>query len=81
MEVVQKQRQEDLAMDSRSKREKLQEKWRCHECGKGTLKPYVFDIRGTLRYYRSCTLCDYRTKMKDYTEGVDLTLLDEKKEK
>lgn len=80
MEVVQKQRKEDLAMDKKDKRDKLQEKWRCHSCGKGVLKPYIFDIRGKLRYYRSCTMCDFRTRMKDYTEEVDLTLLDEKED-
>lgn len=80
MEVVQKQRNEDFAMDRKDKRHKIQEKWRCHSCGKGVLKPYVFDIRGALRYYRSCTMCDYRTKMKPMAPGVDLALLEDVKE-
>ena len=69
-----------MAMDVKAKRDKLQERWRCHDCGKGILKPYMFDRRDGLHYYRSCTLCSYRTPMKKYHKGVDIELADLKEE-
>lgn len=74
-EVVRQQTKEDRAMDIKSKRDKLQEKWRCHECGKGIMKPYLIDRRDGMRYYRSCTMCSHRTQLKPYHKGVDIELL------
>lgn len=76
-DFVNKQAKEDRAMDSKTRRDRLQEKWKCHECGKGILKPYVFDIKGNFKYYRSCTTCSHRTQMKPLTDDVDLELKDE----
>lgn len=76
-EVVRQQAREDRAMDNKSKRDKIQEKWRCHKCGEGVMKPYLFDRRDGMRYYRSCTTCSNRTKLKPYSKGVDIELLGE----
>jgi hypothetical protein len=73
-EVVEKQHKEDLAMDKAKGRKRLEARWKCHKCSDGVLKPYAVERRDGLFYYRSCTLCPNRTKLKPYKEGVDLEL-------
>ena len=49
---------------------KLKDKWKCFECGRGTLYIVKFPHPGGLHYFRSCDFCDHRTKAKPYTEKV-----------
>ena len=66
-ELVDKQHKEELHLENSNKNERLKEKWRCHECGKGCLYIKIFDhpVKGVL-YWRSCNLCDHKTAMKPY---------------
>lgn len=54
----------------------FEERWRCHFCGKGHLRPHKFKRRDGLFYFRKCSLegCGHTTKMQpliDPIEGLD----------
>ena len=45
--------------------------WTCFECGKGHMKIVILPRRDGVFYFRSCTLCENRTRSKKYTEEVE----------
>lgn len=57
-------------LDFKSKKEKLIEKWTCHKCGKGVMKLVLVSRVDGEHYFRSCSRCDNRTKIQEYTEKV-----------
>lgn len=76
-DFVKKQHQEEKALTNIQTHAKLLKKWSCFSCGAGVLKPYMIERRDGLKYYRACTVCSKRTKLKSYTENVDMGLLNE----
>jgi hypothetical protein len=71
-QLVDKQRKEDLQLQNMQEAARLKEKWGCHKCGKGHLLLKIWDhpVKGPM-YYRRCNLCDNRTKMQEYSSGVE----------
>lgn len=64
-ELVHKQTQEERAAKKDTK------DWTCHSCGKGRMKIVILSIPGNPKYFRKCTICDNRTKSKNYTSEVE----------
>lgn len=56
--------------DSKGYVEMLKKEWECHECKNGYLKITLVSQRDRLMYYRSCTNCGNRTRLKTYTDDV-----------
>lgn len=54
-----------------SKASKLRKKWKCFQCGKGTLKLVIVPRSDGEYYFRKCNCCEHRTKLKKYTEDVE----------
>lgn len=53
------------------KKQKEAEKWKCFECGEGTMRMKIFETRAGARYYRKCDNCPNRTKAQNYTKDVE----------
>ena len=45
--------------------------WKCHDCGKGTLRLRTLDRRDGTFYNRVCDNCNKRTRLKRYTPDVE----------
>lgn len=67
-ELVDQQRQEEK---NKEKKKESQNKWNCYQCGKGHMQLHIFNRRDGVFYYRSCTLCEHRTRMKKYHKDVE----------
>jgi transcription elongation factor Elf1 len=65
-ELVDKQRQEEKTKDK-----KVKKNWDCYQCGKGHMQLHIFNRRDGVFYYRSCTLCENRTRMKKHHKNVE----------
>lgn len=66
-ELVDQQREEE----KRKRKERAKEKERqCYQCGKGHMQLHIFDRLDGVFYYRACTLCENRTRMKKYHKDV-----------
>lgn len=63
---VEDQKQSDLKM-------KLQQKWKCHQCEKGTLKIIKVPQGQSLGYFRKCDngKCTHKTRLKPYSIEVE----------
>ena len=53
-----------------SPKEDLKKKWACNECKEGYLKLIIINRRDGSFYFRKCSMCDHRTRLKKYTENV-----------
>lgn len=71
-ELVDKQHREEEVIKKTKKEDKLKQKWTCFGCGKGYLYLKIFNhpVKGVM-YYRTCNMCDHRTKLKVYTAKVE----------
>jgi hypothetical protein len=58
-------------LDYKSKKEQIIEKWSCHKCNQGVLKIIIVSRADGQYYFRSCNICDNRTKIKAYEEAVE----------
>jgi len=70
-ELLYKQDNEDLEDKIKKERQKVKKEWECYECRQGFMKIHTISRRDGLRYYRKCTNCDNRTKLKPYNEKVE----------
>jgi hypothetical protein len=55
----------------KSKRQEQKEKWECFECKEGTLKIIILNRRDGCHYFRKCSNCEHKTKIKKYTDQVE----------
>lgn len=69
-ELVGKQRKEDKEDVKQKKTSKNKKDRQCYQCGEGSMQLKIFDRRDGVFYYRGCTICDHRTKMKKYHKEV-----------
>lgn len=51
--------------------EELQRKWKCFQCNEGVLRLIIVPGGESNRYFRRCSICEYRTPVKVYTESVE----------
>lgn len=51
--------------------QKLRDRWKCFQCGKGHLRIVIIPHPITPVYFRSCTICKKRTKTQTYKEGIE----------
>ena len=70
-DLIHKHYNEDLGERIAEEREKLKKQWECNHCGTGFLKIYTINRFDGLVYYRKCTDCSNRTKVKPYTDKVE----------
>lgn len=49
----------------------LANKWKCHDCDTGMLKLVILFKAGEEYYFRKCSECSKRTKLKKYTKDVE----------
>jgi hypothetical protein len=68
-DIVARHHQEDLNERLLEEKKKLQKKYKCFDCEDGVLQLHHFSRQDGLFYYRKCTECDNRTKMKPYKDG------------
>jgi hypothetical protein len=69
-DLLYKQANSDLNERIIEEKKKLKKKWECFVCRIGFMKIHTVSRRDGLRYYRKCTECDNRTKMKLYNDKV-----------
>lgn len=70
-DLLYKQADEELNERIVEAKKKLKKKWECFICRIGFMKIHTVSRRDGLRYYRKCTNCDNRTKMKQYNDKVE----------
>lgn len=61
---------EDHEEEIKAQKEKLKKQWECHECGVGFMMIHPVVRQDGTFYYRKCTECSNRTKLKPYTKDV-----------
>lgn len=67
--IVKQQYKEELSFKKKEKT--LEEKWQCYKCSEGIMKLIPLSRSDGDFYFRSCTHCTNRTKIKEYTEDVE----------
>lgn len=50
---------------------RVEEKWKCFVCQKGTLKMFTINRLDGLHYYRICNICANRTKLKKWKPNIE----------
>lgn len=68
-ELVDQQRLEEKL--EKARRRKEVKKWKCHECEEGHMQLMIFNRKDGVFYYRTCTSCNHRTRMKKYHKDVE----------
>lgn len=48
-----------------------EQRWQCYECGEGILKLITIFKVGVPHYFRKCSECENKTKLKRYTDDVE----------
>ena len=62
---------EDNNFDSKTALEDLKRKWECHVCKDGFLKLIILSKTGVPYYFRKCSSCDNKTKLKLYDDTIE----------
>jgi len=62
---------EDNTFDATVELEELKKKWACHKCKEDYLRVIIVPRADGLFYIRRCAACNYRTKLKKYTDDID----------
>lgn len=70
-ELVQQQYQEDMEAHKKSTKEELIKKWECFKCNIGYLRLIILNRLDGVFYFRRCTECAHKTRLKKYTEKVE----------
>ena len=70
-DMLEAQAAEDSNFDGVFELEKLKKKWNCNSCDKDYLRLIMVPRFDGLFYMRKCPSCEYRTKLKKYSDGVD----------
>jgi len=70
-EIIESQEVFETNLNKQEELNKLKKKWECHGCGRDYLKLIIVPRLDGVRYFRRCTTCGNRTKMKKYTEDVE----------
>jgi DNA-directed RNA polymerase subunit M/transcription elongation factor TFIIS len=70
-DLLYKHANEDLEEKIKVQKQKLKKQWECHVCRAGFMKIHTINRRDGLVYYRKCTECDNRTKIKPYNNKVE----------
>lgn len=71
-ELLESQYNEDLEEAFAAKVDEQRKKWKCRECHQGYLKSHIMTRRDGVFYYRKCTNCSHRTKVKPYSNEVEV---------
>jgi hypothetical protein len=70
-DLVYQQSIEDLQESIKEERKKLKQKWECFVCRTGFMKIFTISRRDGVHYFRKCTSCQNRTKVKPYNDKVE----------
>lgn len=70
-EILEEYDNEPETFDPKEKLETLKKRWECHDCKEGILKLIMVSKLGEPYYFRKCTSCSKKTKLKKYTEDVE----------
>lgn len=77
-EALEAQEREDLAFEEaekdREKKATLKQQWECHECGMDYLRLVIVQRPDGAFYFRKCPACDNKTRLKPFTEKVQVPL-------
>ena len=68
-DIVNQTREDEAEAKATSK--KMLAKWKCHECSEGHMAYIPVSRKDGMFYYRKCTECDNRTKMKKETKDTE----------
>lgn len=69
-ELVEQQYAEDQIVHKQPVKKDLKKQWECRECGEGYLKIIILNRPDGVFYFRRCSSCTYRTRLKKYTDDV-----------
>ena len=70
-ELIDSHERQDSALVEQQKKQELENKWNCYECGSGVMRLVIIHRAGEPYYIRKCDHCDNKTKMKKYTDEVE----------
>lgn len=71
-DIVARHHQEDVNDKLLEEKKKLKKKYKCFDCEEGVLELKSFSRMDGLFYFRKCTDCNNRTKMKPYKDGESI---------
>lgn len=60
----------EIANKQKSTTDDLLKKWACHNCDTGVMRLTIFTNREGSFYFRNCTQCANRTKVKPYNDKI-----------
>jgi hypothetical protein len=60
----------DVVNKEKNTTEHLLKKWACHKCDNGVMRLTIYTNREGSFYFRNCTQCSNRTKVKPYNDKV-----------
>jgi len=70
-DLLEQQAAEEIQVSTKESKEALLKRWKCHQCEFGIMKLIVIPRLDGPRYFRKCTECANKTKLKKYTEDVE----------
>lgn len=70
-EIMESQDRFESKVEQDKNLKNLKQKWLCNTCGKDHLRLVLIPRMDGLFYTRRCKTCNYKTKLKKYSENVE----------
>lgn len=66
-DLLRRQRKQERAIRNKES-QTSEDKWLCHDCGRGHLRIFIFNRQDGVFYYRTCDFCNKKTPMQRYNK-------------
>ncbi len=70
-DLLEQQAAEEAQTIKKQNKEELLKRWKCHKCDTGIMKLIILPRPDGPRYFRKCSDCENRTRLKKYTDDVE----------